>query len=157
MDWSPLDPKGLIQLVRCIQGSATWKIDEWAYFKTRSWTDQLAMEFATIEFVQKNAPSVPVPIVLEHYVNKIAYRSYLLTSNIPGTDLNDAWKTFEDKQKYDVTNQIAEHIYILVELNSERLKSADKKWIFEPFLAISPTPPKKYHLLNKTNPKKDSL
>ena len=51
LTWSPIDPQGPIQLVRCIQGQATWKIGEWAYFKIKNWTEKLGMEYAAIQFV----------------------------------------------------------------------------------------------------------
>ncbi len=50
------------------------------------------MEYTTIQFVQKKAPEVPVPSVLEPYVDETAHRSFLLISSIPGEDLNEAWK-----------------------------------------------------------------
>lgn len=138
LSWSPLDPQGPIQLVRCIQGKATWKIGEWAYFKTNDWIENMGMEYATIEFVQKHAPKVPVPTVLEHYVDTTVNRSFLLTSSIPGEDLNEAWKTLNSDQKNKILEQVANHIDTLSKLTSERLESADKKWLMEPFLALRP-------------------
>lgn len=90
-EWVPLDPNGPIQLVRCIQGQATWRIGDWAYFKSKTWTKKMGMEFATIQLVQEKAPTVPVPTVFAHYIDETANRSYLLISSIAGTDLNETW------------------------------------------------------------------
>lgn len=48
------------------------------------------MEFPALEFVQENAPTVPVPTVLEHYVDGTAHLSYTLISSTPGSDLNES-------------------------------------------------------------------
>lgn len=136
LEGSPLDPKGPIQLVRCIQGNATWRIGEWAYFKLKYWTENMGMEFAAIEFVQEKAPTVPVPTILEHYVDETAHLSYTLISSIPGTDLNETWITLDQQQKFDIVNQVAKHIHTLAQLKSEKLQSADKKWNKEPFLSL---------------------
>lgn len=138
LSWSPIDPQGPIQLVRCIQGKATWKIGEWAYFKTNDWIENMGMEYATIEFVQKNASEVPVPTVLQHYVDKTANRSFLLMSSIPGEDLNKAWKTLNSNQKNEIVEQVANHIDTFSKLKSERLESADRKWLRELFLTLRP-------------------
>lgn len=66
LEGSPPDPKGPIQFVRCIATHATWRICQWAYFKSKPWTPGQGTEAAAIKFVQQNAPSVPVPTVLEH-------------------------------------------------------------------------------------------
>ena len=60
------------------------------------------MEYATIQFVQEKALEVPVPTILEHYVDETAHRSFLLISSIPGEDLNEAWKTLDNDQKNEV-------------------------------------------------------
>lgn len=98
----------------------------------------MAMEFAAIGFVQKNAPTVPVPTLLEHYVDETVSRSYTLVSSVSGADLNEAWRTLNDQQKFDVFNQVAEHIHTLAQLKSDKLQSVDNKWVFEPFLSIQP-------------------
>lgn len=134
-EWSPINSQSPIQLVRCIQGQATWKIGKWAYFKTKKWTEKMGMEYATIQFVQEKAPEVPVPKVLQHYVDKTAKRSFLLISSIPGEDLNEAWKTLNSNQKNEIVEQVANCIDSLSRLTSERLESADKKWLREPHLA----------------------
>lgn len=138
LEESPLDPEGPIQLVRCISGEATWRIGEWAYFKSKACTTNSAREFANIQFVQEKAPTVPIPTVLEHYVDEMACRSYLLVSSIPGVDLNETWKTLTFKQKSDILIEVAEHIHTLAKLTSEKLQSADKKWIIEPYLSVQP-------------------
>lgn len=138
LKWSPIDAQGPIKLVRCIQGDSIWKIGDWAYFKTRYWTKKMGMEYAAIQFVQEKAPEIPVPTVLQHYVDESAHRSFLLISNIPGEDLNEAWKTLNSDQKNAIVKQVAQHIDILSKLTSERLESADKKWLCEPFLSLRP-------------------
>lgn len=136
LEWSPIDPQeGPIQLVRCIQGQATWKIDDWAYFKTKNWTQKMGLEYATIQFVRENTPEIPTPTVLQHYVDESAHRSFLLISSIPGEDLNEAWKTLNGNQKNEIVEQVAKCIDTLSKLTSERLESADKKWLWEPYLA----------------------
>lgn len=102
------------------------------------WIENMGMEYATIEFVQKNASEVPVPTVLQHYVDKTANRSFLLMSSIPGEDLNEAWKTLNSNQKNEIVEQVANHIDTLSKLTSERLESADRKWLREPFLTLRP-------------------
>lgn len=136
LEWSPLDPIGPIQLVRCILGYATWRIGDWAYLRTRPWNDKIGSEAATIEYVQKKAPSIPVPTVLAYYIDKIARRSYILISSLPGIDLNDAWKLLNHQQKIDVSIQVVEYIDILSGCTSEKLQTADEKWVNEPFLSL---------------------
>lgn len=94
------------------------------------------MEFAAIEFVQEKRPTLPMPTVLEHYVDEMAHLSYTLISSIPGVDFNETWITLNQEQKADIVNQVAEHIHTLAQLKSEELQSADKKWIKEPFLSL---------------------
>lgn len=43
---------------------------------------------------------MPVPTFLEHDLE--AGRSCILLSNVPGEDLNDAWKKLDGKQRGDV-------------------------------------------------------
>lgn len=136
--WSPPDPDGPIQFVRCIEDHATWKIGEWAYLKSKPWFPEGGTEARTIKFVQSNAPSVPVPTVLENYVDTMARRSYLLTAIVPGEDLNDVWKSLDKEQKRDVSKQIAEHIHTLAQFKSDRLASAEGKTLYEPYLSGGP-------------------
>lgn len=42
------------------------------------------------------------------------------------------------KQKSDIVIEVAEHIHTLAKLTSEKLPSADKKWIIENFLSVQP-------------------
>lgn len=98
----------------------------------------MGSEKAAIEFVQKNAPSVPVPTVLEYYVDEMVYRSYTLLLSVSGVDLNVTWKTLNKRQKLDVANQVAKHIHTLAQFKSDKLQSVDQKWVFEPFLSIQP-------------------
>ncbi len=98
----------------------------------------MGMEYATIQFVQEKAPEVPVPTVLQHYVDEIAHRSFLLISSIPGEDLNETWKTLNSDQKNKIVEQVAKYIDTLSKLTSERLESADRKCLWEPFLALRP-------------------
>lgn len=48
--------------------------------------------------VQRGAPSVLVPTVLERYVDGQACRSYTLLSKISGEDLNEAWIKLEEEK-----------------------------------------------------------
>lgn len=134
LEWLPLDPKGPIQLLTCFNGQSMWKIGEWAYFKSKAWTKKTGLESTAIKLVQKKAPTVPVPTILEHYVDKTACRSYILLSNIPGINLNEAWQTLSKNQKVDVVNQVAQHIHTLAKLGGKRLKSAEGKWVPSPRL-----------------------
>lgn len=59
----------------------------------------MRIECATIEFIQKMTLKVTVPIVLQNYINKTANRSFLLTSSIPGKDLNKVPKTLNNNKK----------------------------------------------------------
>lgn len=92
LEGPPSDPNRLIQLVRCFATHATWRIGQWAYFKSKPWTPGQGTEAAAIEFVQKNAPSMPMLTVLEHYIEPLANRSCTLLLNIPGKDLDKVWK-----------------------------------------------------------------
>lgn len=67
-----------------------------------------------------------MPTVLEHYVNQTASRSDILTSSLPGIDLNDVLKTLKDKQRYNISNQVVEYIYTLAELTRKKIQSIDK-------------------------------
>lgn len=65
-------------------------------------------------------------------------RSYLLVLSIPGVDLNETWKTLTYKQRSDIVVEVGRHIHTLAKLTSEKLQSADKKWVIEPYLSIQP-------------------
>lgn len=52
--------------------------------------------------------------------------------------MNEAWKTLNSDQKNEIVEQVANHIDTLSKLTSERLESADKKWLMKPFLALRP-------------------
>lgn len=134
LKWSSPDPKGPIQLVRCMGMQATWRIGQWAYFKSKSWALGQGTEAAAIKFVQENALSVPVPVVLEHYVDSQEGRSYTLLLSVPGEDLNEVWKSFSSEQKESVIQQVAEHIDTLAQLKNDRLVSAGGEMVLEPYL-----------------------
>lgn len=108
------------------------------YFKSQSCTTNSAKGFANIQFVQEKAPTVPIPKVLKHYLDEIACRSYRLVSSIPGVDLNKTWKTLTFKQKSGIVIEVAEHIHTLAKLTSQKLQSADQKWIIENFPPVQP-------------------
>lgn len=67
----------------------------------------MGMKYATIEFVQTYAPKVPVPTLVQHYVDITAKISFLLISSISGEDLNEAWKTLNSNQKNEIVEQVA--------------------------------------------------
>ena len=137
LEWSPPDPEGPIQFVRCMGRQATWRIGQWAYFKSQPWTPGQGTEAANIKFVQQNAPSVPVPKVLEHYVDPQAGRSYTLLLSVPGEDLNEVWKILSYEQQDSVLQQVAEHIDTLAQLKNDRPISAEGEMIQEPWLQRS--------------------
>lgn len=134
LKWSSPDPEGPIQLVRCMGMQATWRIGQWAYFKSKSWALGQGTEAAAIKFVQENALSVPVPAVLEHYVDSQKCRSYTLLLSVPGKDLNDVWKSFSSEQKESVIQQVVAHIDTLAQLKNDRLVSAEGQMVLEPYL-----------------------
>lgn len=134
LKWSSPDPEGPIQLVRCMGMQATWRIGQWAYFKSKSWALGQGTEAAAIKFVQENALSVPVPAVFEHYVDSQEGRSYTLLLSVPGEDLNEVWKSFSSEQKESVIQQVAEHIDTLAQLKNDRLVSAEGEMVLEPYL-----------------------
>ncbi len=68
-------------------------------------------------------------------------RSYTLLLSVPGEDLNKAWPRLNDQQYHDVVYQVAGHVHTLAQLQSEKLESADKKWMFEPWLMLSKSHP----------------
>ena len=153
LQWSPPDPKGPIQFVRCIGNQATSRIGQWAYFKSRSWTPGQGTEAGAIKFVQQHAPSVPVPTVLESYVDPLAGRSYTLLLSVPGDDLNEVWKTLTFEQQNSLIQQVAEHIDTLAHLKNDKLVSAEGEMIFEPWLQhFNPETP--YHLRGLLDPNK---
>lgn len=153
LEGSPPDPKGPIQFVRCIATHATWRIGQWAYFKSKPWTPGQGTEAAAIKFVQQNAPSVPVPTVLEHYVDPQANRSYTLLLSVPGEDLNDLWKDLPYEKQNSVIQQVAEHIDTLAQLKNDRPVSAEGGMIKEPWLQhFNPETP--FHLWGLLDPNK---
>lgn len=79
---------------------------------------------------------MPVPIVLEHYVDQQAGRSYTLLSYVPGEDSDEAWKELNEGQQKKVLNQIAEHIHTLAKLSSDRLSNAEEGLVWEPYLCL---------------------
>lgn len=129
LEWSTIDPRGSVPLVRCIQGQQTWKIGEWAYFKTKNWTEKMGIEYATIQFVHENAPEVPVPTVLQHYVDEAAHRSFLVKT------WTKCIKHWIAAKRLEIVEQVANCIDTLSKFTSQKLENADKKWLWEPYLA----------------------
>lgn len=50
--------------------------------------------------------------------------------------MNEAWKTLNNDQKNEIVEQVVKHIDALSKLISKRLESANKKWLWEPYLAL---------------------
>ena len=77
---------------------------------------------------------MPVPTVLEHYVDQQEGRAYTLLSSVPGEDLNELWKILPSEQQKNVVHQVAEHIDTLAQLKNDRLVSAEGEMVLEPYL-----------------------
>lgn len=72
---------GTLSAVRAIGNNAICKVHHWSSDTTS--------ESETIKFVQKMAPQVPVPEVINSWVD--GERSFLVLKRVPGIKLRDAW------------------------------------------------------------------
>jgi len=84
--------------------------------------------------VRRHALSVPVPTVLNYYVDEELSLSHTLELRVPGDDLNTTWEDLNEKQRTDVVYQVATYIDTLAQMRNNCMVSAGGKMICEPFL-----------------------
>ncbi|MCJ1246034.1 hypothetical protein MMC30_003238 [Trapelia coarctata] len=103
----------------CAKQAAGYAFGKSTICKVKSWKEGVSSEAETMKFVQKNAPSVPIPELYYYWVDQAWQRSFLLMRRVPGQPLDDAWEKLTPTQR----NQIA--IETLAQFTSTRLESVD--------------------------------
>lgn len=102
--------------------------------KVRSWVEGTASEFETMEFVRKNAPSVPIPQVYFYWIDRAWNRSYLFMRRVPGQDLDSGWKKLSKSQRYQLAREVAAHAKSLAQFTSKYVESTDGHGLTESYL-----------------------
>ena len=108
-----------------------YAIGEGTVCKVKPWKEGRTSEAETLKFVQKNAPSVPVPESYYYWVDEAWQRCFLLMRRAPGQSLDDAWGKLTDLQRRKIAEEVATHIETLAKFTSTRLESADGKGVRE--------------------------
>lgn len=104
---------------------AVYAIGKKTVCKVRSWGVGLGSEAKTLEFMRKNAPSIPVPEPYFYWVDEAWNRSYLLMRRASGQTLENAWKKLTERQQKRVAAELANHVKTLSYFTSPRVESVD--------------------------------
>lgn len=99
---------------------AAWNLSPNIICKCTSWTEGMEVEGTTIEFVVKNAPSVPVPEVIYYWIDPTWERVFTIVRRVQGVRFNEAWFSLSEEQRVDVAAQLAKHAVTLSKLTSSR-------------------------------------
>ncbi|KAJ6180782.1 hypothetical protein N7519_011243, partial [Penicillium mononematosum] len=101
--------------------SAVWAIGNNDICKVHHWSSDTTSESETIKFVQKMAPQVPIPEVINSWVDR--ERSFLVLKRVPGITLRDAWGTMSATQQDSILNEVVYSCERLASITSERLQN----------------------------------
>lgn len=85
----PLGSEGSVKVLKQINDSAAWTVEEWGVFKTKLWTAEIGAEAATIAFVKEKSPNIPIPTVFDHHEDRTNNQLYLPLSWVGGQDLDN--------------------------------------------------------------------
>ena len=120
--------------------AAVWSIGSSTFCKVKAWCEGLESENDTIQFVAKNAPSVPVPEVIHYWVDYNWNRSFLILKRVGGQTLQDAWPQLSSSQKSQVASQVANYCSKLARITSLRYESATCRGVLEPYITVDAEP-----------------
>ena len=111
----------------CATSAAGYAIGKNTICKVKSWKEGKPSEAKTMEFVRKNAPSIPIPEPYYYWVDEAWQRSFLLMRRVYGQCLDDAWENLTDKQQRQIAAEVAAHVKTLAQFTSPRFESVDGK------------------------------
>ena len=76
-------------------------------------------EPAAMKLVRKEAPSVPVPEVFHHWKDPTWFCYVTIMQEAPGHDIAGLWYALEESQKQRLAEEVAEHMRVLAEIQSD--------------------------------------
>ncbi|KAJ6126091.1 hypothetical protein N7471_010584 [Penicillium samsonianum] len=115
--------------------SAVWAIGNNAICKVHHWSPNTTSECDTIKFIQKMVPKVPVPEVINSWVD--GDRSFLVLKRVPGITLRDAWETMSAVQQESILDEVVHMCDLLASVTSGRLQNVNGGPVLESYLAHS--------------------
>lgn len=120
--------------------AAVWSIGTSAFCKVKAWCEGLESENETIRFVARNAPCIPIPEVVDSWVDHDWNRSFLILKRVGGQTLRDAWPQLSPAQTSQIANQVAKYCSELARITSRTFRSATRRGVLEPFLTAAAEP-----------------
>ncbi|KAI9652185.1 MAG: hypothetical protein M1831_007166 [Alyxoria varia] len=132
---------------------AVWKIGN-AYIKVHSWIEGMEKEEATINFVKENT-CINVPKVIQAWIEEPLNRSFLITQQMNGQTLQQAWKSLTEEQHKQIASTIASFIEILSAFTSDRFQSVTGAGVADDHLNVEQPwsePSWKPHFLRPMSP-----
>ena len=102
--------------------------------KVCSWVEGMQSEAANVLFVQKNAPTIPVPSVIHYWIDHSWHRSFFLMRRAPGEKLLDVWPRLSKSEIKQIATEVASYAKILAQFTSQRVETLDGYGINENWL-----------------------
>jgi hypothetical protein len=119
-------------------GSSVWEIGSQGICKVKGWREDRQLEAATIAFINKTCPSVPLPEVLYSWTDKPSDRVFLILKRVQGRTLADAWPHLSAVQRKNIATEVAQHCSVMAGMTSLRFESVDGLGLLEYWLMGKP-------------------
>ncbi|CAI6095175.1 unnamed protein product [Clonostachys chloroleuca] len=113
--------------------TAVWCIGD-RHFKAHAWHGGMELESTNIRFVKDKVPSVPVPDVIYEWTDPDFNRSFLVTKEVSGRTLEEAWPHLGSLHRELLAEEVARHISELAKYTSSSFKTICGRGVFEPCL-----------------------
>ncbi|KAB5515598.1 kinase-like domain-containing protein [Coniochaeta sp. 2T2.1] len=137
---SPLPPESHVRLIHDAgDASAVWTFGH-AFLKVKlvQDTNTATEEHVTLKWLAERKLSFAVPSVLYHAQDDD--KRYLIVSRLPGTTLNEAWRSMSDNEKEYYVNRIADICVELSGWESDAMTGVDGKELPDNWLDPCRTP-----------------
>ena len=107
--------------------------------------DGVRMNEAAALRLVRDRTTIPVPCVKEAYVDAKTKTGYIAMEYVEGEQLDNAWPTFNNRQKQDICLQLRGYIEQLHAIRGKRVESVTGGHLEEPFFSDNPTAFGPYH------------
>jgi aminoglycoside phosphotransferase (APT) family kinase protein len=104
------------------------------FCKVHAWYKGLELEANIIRFVTENALSMPVPEVIHSWINRDLNRTFLITKQVTGQTLEEAWPQLSSSQHTQIAEKIARYYATLATRTSSHFETVTRCGVFKPRL-----------------------
>lgn len=116
--------------------SAVFAIGSNVICKVKTWCEGMDLESETLAFVAANFPHIPIPEVVDSWLDREQNRTFLLMKRVNAPTLDKAWPSLSLDQKHQIATTIAHYLRDLATLQSPLFQSATGRGLLEPFLKV---------------------